>query len=240
VFDDFWLRDEEVVRKGWGAMPYCALHHRAALEKAIRLRDSELVGSNARMRSFTLATFPSDDEVGATAKQAAMRWLQEFWEDVDARLRLYIWGGVGSGKTSLAFSLARATIADHPYDEIRFVNVRQFLAEIRRAYGTDKAIDPIPDLIDADLLVLDDLGSERVTDWARETIATLVEGRYVAERPIITTSNYKPSELARRLGHDDPVIGLRIVSRLTENATVIHLDRPDLRLRSRNGDEAVS
>ena len=42
------------------------------------------------------------------------------------------------------------------------------------------------------------------------------EARYVAEHPIIVTSNYAPSELAQRLGHDDPVIGLRIVSRLTE------------------------
>jgi hypothetical protein len=40
------------------------------------------------------------------------------------------------------------------------------------------------------------------------------------------------SELAQRLGHDDPVIGLRIVSRLTEDAVQIRLDRSDMRVRA--------
>ena len=48
--------------------------------------------------------------------------------------------------------------------------------------------------------------------------------------PDDVTTNYAPSELAYRLaGHDDPVVGQRLVSRLLQNAAVIHLDRGDLR-----------
>lgn len=52
------------------------------------------------------------------------------------------------------------------------------------------------------------------------------------ELPTVVTSKYLPSELARRLGHDDPATGLRIVSRLTEDAVHVRLDRPDLRRRA--------
>jgi DNA replication protein DnaC len=47
----------------------------------------------------------------------------------------------------------------------------------------------------------------------------------------VVTSNYSPSQLTRRLGHDDPIIGKRIVSRLVENAVIVKLDRADLGLR---------
>jgi len=49
---------------------------------------------------------------------------------------------------------------------------------------------------------------------------------------VIVTSNYGPAALATRLStSSDPVAGQRIVSRLLEDATVVHLDRPDQRLR---------
>ena len=86
-------------------------------------------------------------------------------------------------------------------------------------------------LYESSLLVLDDLGAERPTDWTRDAIHALVQHRHVSDRPTIVTSNYAPSALARRLGHDDPLIGKRIVSRLTENCIKVECDRPDLRLR---------
>jgi DNA replication protein DnaC len=90
---------------------------------------------------------------------------------------------------------------------------------------------PIRRLYESSLLVLDDLGAERPTDWTRDAIHALVQHRHSRDLPTIVTSNYAPSALARRLGHDDPLIGKRIVSRLTENCVKVKLERPDLRLR---------
>lgn len=226
VWDTFWNEEAQEFLPRWGERYMCAEHCAEAMEEAKRRRFETLVGANNRMRFWSLDTFPADDPAGAKAKAAAEEWLD------DQERNLFIFGPVGSGKTGLAFSIARQ-IAERGWDDVRFCNVRQLLAELRRSYETKTEADPLAGLVDCWLLVLDDLGAERATEWARETIATLVEARYVeAYRQTIVTTNYAPSDLAKRLGHDDPVIGQRIVSRLTEDADQIRLDRPDLRQRA--------
>jgi DNA replication protein DnaC len=91
---------------------------------------------------------------------------------------------------------------------------------------------PLRALYQSDLLVLDDLGAERPTPWALDALAALVQHRYSSDYlPMIVTSNYSPSQLAKRLGHSDLLIGQRIVSPLTENCVKVKLDRADLRTR---------
>jgi DNA replication protein DnaC len=112
--------------------------------------------------------------------------------------------------------------------------VRVWLAEGRASLSAGEQVE-IEHLIDSggdgSVLVLDDLGAERPTDWALEQIAYIVESRHAVDALTIVTTNYAPSQLAERLGRDDPVIGQRIVSRLLEGATKIELKRADLRAR---------
>ncbi len=226
VWDNYWDGHAEETVPGWQEYFFCAEHHAEARGEAKRRRLEDFIGSNDRMRYWSFDTFPADDPAGAAAKTAAQEWVAE-WEG-----NLFLFGPVGSGKTGLAFSAARE-IVKSGWEDVRFCNVRQVLAELRRSYETKTTDDPTKALVDCNLLVLDDLGAERATEWARETIATLVEARYVdGYRPTIVTTNYSPSDLAKRLGHDDPVLGQRIVSRLTEEAIQIRLDRPDLRQRA--------
>jgi DNA replication protein DnaC len=234
-----WENVEDEPRECWADTPFCAEHYPVAWDAAVRGRLDELVGPRPRMRGWSLATFPADDAGGAAAKAKALRWLLDEEEDRcwDNR-NLVISGSVGAGKTSLAWSCLRAVVEHSPYEDVRFVNVRQLLADIRRSFSAGNGSDPTEGLVAADLLVLDDLGAERRTDWALETLATIIDGRYLAERSTVVTSNFTPAELAQHLGHDDPVTGLRIVSRLTEDAVQIHLDRPDLRRHHRRTEEA--
>jgi hypothetical protein len=159
------------------------------------------------------------------------------WSGLDYyELGLYIWGGVGSGKTGLAWSLLRAyTLTSDGYDPgPTFANVVELLDQAKAAMREGDGGTPIRKLYDASLLVLDDLGAERPTDWARDAIAALVQHRHTRGLPTVVTSNYAPSALARRLGHDDLMIGKRIVSRLTENCFKVKLDRADLRALRRS------
>ena len=221
-----WVSDwddagEEVRRRVEAG--FCSDHISAAKATAVIERVAELIGPNERMYHWTLASFPADDPIGAAAREQALGWLKH--RDGN----LLIDGPIGSGKTSLGFSCARAVVEDEPETEVRFVNVPLLVGDLLRSrFRTD----PSEDLIDADLLVLDDLGAERVIDATRDVLARIVYARHAAERPTIVTSNVTPSELAERLGQDDPLIGQRIVSRLVEDALRIRLDRPDLRLRS--------
>lgn len=157
------------------------------------------------------------------------------WYHGDSKPNLYLWGPVGSGKTGLAWSLLRIRVLHHYDYEDRhewptWANVVSLLADARAAMSAHEP-SPIRRLYDASVLVLDDLGAERPTDWARDEIAALVQHRHTRDLPTIVTSNYAPSALARRLGHDDRIIGQRIVSRLTENCVKVKLDRADLRAR---------
>jgi DNA replication protein DnaC len=72
-------------------------------------------------------------------------------------------------------------------------------------------------LVDARLLVIDDLGAERPTEWVRERLYEIVNARYEAVRPMIVTTNLAPPQLEKQLG-------ARITGRLMEICEVVHLE----------------
>jgi DNA replication protein DnaC len=104
----------------------------------------------------------------------------------------------------------------------RFVGVPELLDSIRRSYEYDDEVDPLRALRRAPLLILDDLGREKATDWVLERLYVLIDDRYGNHRPTIVTTNYSLDELARRdYG--------AMVSRLTEDGSVVKISAADQR-----------
>ena len=73
-----------------------------------------------------------------------------------------------------------------------------------------------------DLLVLDDVGASKDTEWTEETLFVLVDNRYCCEKQTVFTSNQSLEGLAARIGE-------RIVSRICGSCLVVVLDGPDRR-----------
>lgn len=79
-----------------------------------------------------------------------------------------------------------------------------------------------------DLLALDDLGMERPTDWAKETITRLIDARTMRGLPTIITSNYRLGQLRDIWGG---VEGDRLVSRIAGSCERVEMSGPDRRMR---------
>lgn len=136
----------------------------------------------------------------------------------------YLYGATGRGKTWAAACAVR--LAAEGGRRARLVTSRRLLEEIRGGYdGGDRfALDRAARTW---LLVLDDLGAERPTDWAIEQLTGLVDERVSAGLPTVVTSNYAPGELGRLWGG---MPGARIASRLGGACEMVEVAGPDRRL----------
>jgi DNA replication protein DnaC len=133
---------------------------------------------------------------------------------------VFLTGGVGSGKTHMAAAWALEAAAAG--DVIHWVNAAAHLSAIRANFNGGPQVETPAEIARADLVVIDDLGAERPTEWVRESLYVLVDAIYEQERRLIVTSNLKLSQIARLLGE-------RIASRLAEMCPVVTLDGPDRR-----------
>jgi len=113
---------------------------------------------------------------------------------------LILIGGYGCGKTHLAASIANERIAqNHP---ALFINVPDLLDHLRATYSptSDVSYDERFETVrTAPLLILDDLGTENTTPWAREKLYQILNYRYNAQLPTVITTNHQLEEIDVRL-----------------------------------------
>src|ERR687889_170434 len=150
-------------------------------------------------------------------------YLESWEENREAGNGLYFCGGVGTGKTHLAVAVMNELIRKKRVPSL-FVTVPELLDNLREVYNKPgRNLDEWMDAVqNADLLILDDLGSERVTDWVRERIFVIVNHRYRESLPTIFTSNTGPKDLAQQLGE-------RTASRIIAMCDWIALEGEDYR-----------
>lgn len=141
--------------------------------------------------------------------------VRSYVEEINARLDegrgLWLQGGTGTGKTTLAMLVSKAALDAGRTAAI--YSLPQLLARIRRTFDAEVGEDSYSTffnrLVSVDLLHLDDLGAENRTEWVLEQLYAIIDRRYNDQRAIIVTTNLEEEELYQQLGD-------RIVSRLTE------------------------
>jgi len=141
-------------------------------------------------------------------------------------LGLVFWGPRGTGKTHLAAAILSELAANQGVRG-RFWTMGGLLDEITRSFDSatrSTASAGLAAVLEAELVVLDDLGARRMTDWAADTLFTIVNGRYLARRPTIVTTSYedvdrevaREADARRRQEFLIERLGARLRSRLLE------------------------
>ena len=139
---------------------------------------------------------------------------------------LLLVGGEGTGKTHVAIAILREILAKGFRG--LYWNVPELFLELRRTMGTSTDLDEaaiLDEAVETDLLVLDDLGAEKVSEYVMDRLYVLINGRYESDLPTIITTNRTLEELRAQLGP-------RIVSRISEMCMMMTFPPGDYRLRN--------
>ena len=188
-------------------------------QRAIQVRRElvQLLGGEKPYREFTFERY----EVTPGNRLAYERCRQFD----PATENLYLWGACGVGKTHLASAVARkcseAALSVHVLPAFQ-------LSRRVRMKGLDQEQTAISELIDADALVLDDLGTGSDTPYGRQLLQEILDARNLHDRGgIVITSKYSLAALAQKLDEDS------VPSRLGGMCRVIQLNGLDHRVAPR-------
>ena len=163
-----------------------AVKEREKRENLERTRRICFVESN--MSSWT---FENDDRKNPKLSDAMKRYAENFSEFKAESKGLLLYGSVGTGKTYFAACIANCLI-DNGYS-VLMTNFARLTNQIQGMFeGKQEFIDSLNKYT---LLIIDDLGAERKSEFMQETVFNIIDSRYRSGLPFIITTNLTPEEI---------------------------------------------
>ena len=167
--------------------------------------------------------FSMCDNQDSDAFKKARSFSDSFEDKADKREGMMFYGGVGTGKTFLASCIANDLI-DRGYVVV-MNTIQDLAAEMQEDFGQNREY-VLNRVRDCDLLILDDFGVERDTEYMAEQVNQIVNERYNAQKPLIVTTNLSPKFM--RDSEGDPK--RRSYDRLFEICQLVKMDGESRRL----------
>jgi DNA replication protein DnaC len=171
-----------------------------------------------------------------------MRAIQYVEEFPNVPRGLLFAGPCGVGKTHLSVAILKTLIQEQMVAGT-FVDEAELLRRLQYSYGpgspeTEREVMLL--LSEVDLLVWDDLGTGRPTEWVQETIRTVINHRYTYKKLTILSTNWPLQPKTRSSSRSEKLnttikdtleerIGRRLFSRIMEMCEVVQMDGPDFR-----------
>jgi DNA replication protein DnaC len=198
-----------------------------------------------RYENCMLEAFDVDRDSDPTlihAKSTAQNFVREYPVGTDGKGLLFV-GNVGLGKTHLAIGILRELINTKAVRGL-FCDYRELLKQIQHSYSPHvltTELTVLQPVFDAEVLVLDELGAAKATDWIWDTVALILNSRYNDKRTTIITTNFanRPAlgydgrlTEAGRARRDETLgdrIGDRMRSKLAAMCVDIEMRGPDFR-----------
>lgn len=152
-------------------------------------------------------TFAADDGADPRIMRAAKKYVDNFAQFKEQGKGLLLYGGVGTGKTFAAACIVNALI-----DTGKLCLMTNFARVLNTLWSIEEKQAYIDSFNKFDLLVLDDLGTERRSEYAQEQVFNVIDSRYRAKLPLIITTNLSIEEIKK----PDSVGNSRIYDRVLE------------------------
>lgn len=178
-----------------------------------RERQRMICFSETNMKSWT---FEKDDRKNPKLSDAMKKYVEDFKEYKKQGKGLLLYGACGTGKTYLTACVANALI-DNGYT----AKMSNFSRLSNQIFDTKEGKQNFIDSLNKfSLLVLDDLGAERTTEYMKEMVYTIIDNRYRAGLPFIVTTNLTMNEII----NSNDIAYTRIYDRILERCIPIQVD----------------
>ncbi len=184
--------------------------------------------------------FPSSNQTLSAAHLRARKFVDSYPLETSGT-GLLLTGSIGVGKTHLAVGILQALVTERGATGL-FFDYRDLLKQVQNSYNRQVAateLEILAPVFEAEVLVLDELGASKPTDWVWDTVAHILNTRYNDRRTTIITTNYAnlgplgaESNGARNSVREETLgdrIGERMRSRLQEMCVVVEMHGEDFR-----------
>ena len=192
----------------------CACHKAEREQQETAIKERKHLDLVRRLKADGFSDFAmldwtfANDNGHCPQMHHAHRYVEQWQTMHTENIGLLFWGGVGTGKSFLAGCIANALMAQEV--PVRMTNFAHILNELSNSFsGRNEVVDR---LCRYPLLIIDDFGMERGTEYALEQIYNIVDSRYRSRKPLIVTTNLTLDEIR----HPQDTAHARIYDRLLE------------------------